>query len=177
MGAGKTTAIQSLSDIDVVRTEAVNSDRETVDKPTTTVALDYGEIMIGDDEKVRLYGIPGQKRFEFMWQILKQRAVGMLLFINNDGPDPIAEMLEFLSYFEDLYQRGGAVVAVTRSDISPTPTLDAYYSALASARPDMSVPVFSVDARNTEQLKTALIALILNVETREAMQTIEMPNG
>src|SRR5689334_11133396 len=46
MGAGKTTAIQSLSDIRVIATEAANSDREQSDKPTTTVALDYGEIHV-----------------------------------------------------------------------------------------------------------------------------------
>ena len=59
MGAGKTTAIQSLSDTPVIATEAANSDRETADKATTTVALDYGEIIVSDEEKIRLYGIPG----------------------------------------------------------------------------------------------------------------------
>jgi len=70
MGAGKSTAIATLSDIEVVTTEAANTERHVVDKETTTVALDYGEITIGDDEKVRLYGVPGQKRFDFMWTIL-----------------------------------------------------------------------------------------------------------
>ena len=46
MGAGKTTAIRSLSDIPVISTEAMNFDRTTSDKATTTVALDYGEIHV-----------------------------------------------------------------------------------------------------------------------------------
>ena len=54
MGAGKTTAIKTLSEIDVVSTEAANTDRDTVNKATTTVALDYGEIGLSDVEKVRL---------------------------------------------------------------------------------------------------------------------------
>jgi hypothetical protein len=70
MGSGKTTAIKSLSDIPVIATEAANSDRETADKATTTVAIDYGEIGVTDEEKIRLYGIPGQRRFDFMWRIL-----------------------------------------------------------------------------------------------------------
>ena len=78
MGAGKTTAIRTLSDIPVVSTEAANTDRAQSDKETTTVALDYGEISVSDEEKVRLYGIPGQRRFEFMWKILRERA-GRLL--------------------------------------------------------------------------------------------------
>ena len=89
MGAGKTTAIQSLSDVPVVHTEADNTERHIADKPTTTVALDYGEITLGADEKVRLYGTPGQRRFDFMWAILRERARGMVLLINNDATDPI----------------------------------------------------------------------------------------
>ena len=50
MGAGKTTAIRSLSEIEVVSTEAGNSERHIVDMATTTVALDYGEIVIGSDD-------------------------------------------------------------------------------------------------------------------------------
>src|SRR5690606_20066773 len=79
MGAGKTTAIRSVSEIPVVSTEAENNERNISDKPTTTVALDYGEILLSDDEKVRLYGLPGQKRFDFMWRILVERAMGMVL--------------------------------------------------------------------------------------------------
>lgn len=168
MGAGKTAAIKSLSDIDPVRTEATNTDRETVDKPTTTVALDYGEITIGPDEKVRLYGIPGQTRFEFMWKVLMRRAVGMILLVNNDHADPIGEMLYFIDYFEDLYHRGGALVAISRSDVSSSPTREDYYSALAAARPGVSIPIFSVDARSPDQMKTALFSLILNIESRAA---------
>ena len=66
MGAGKTTAIRSLSEIEVVSTEAANTDRETADKETTTVALDYGEITVGEDDKVRMYGVPGQNRFDVL---------------------------------------------------------------------------------------------------------------
>ena len=42
VGAGKTTAIQSLSDIEVVRTEARASDDVKKLKDNTTVAMDYG---------------------------------------------------------------------------------------------------------------------------------------
>lgn len=169
MGAGKTAAIQSLSDIDPVRTEAANTDRVTADKPTTTVALDYGEITIGPDEKVRLYGIPGQTRFEFMWKVLMKRAVGMILLVNNDNPDPIGQMLYFIDYFHELYQRGGAVVAISRSDVGVGPSREDYYAALAAARPGLSIPIFSVDARSPEQMKIALFSLILNIESRAAL--------
>src|SRR5580698_7759129 len=144
MGAGKTTAIESLSEIEVVRTEANNSERHIADKATTTVALDYGEIVIGTDEKVRLYGIPGQQRFNFMWTILKQRAKGMVLLVNADAADPIAEMLFFLDEFRELYDRGGVVIGISRADVVSGPTLTEFSDALERTNPGLLIPVFTV---------------------------------
>jgi uncharacterized protein len=169
MGAGKTTAIQSLSEIEVVRTEANNSERHIVDKATTTVALDYGEIVIDGDDKVRLYGIPGQKRFDFMWAILKKRAKGMILLVNNDAPDPIAEMLTFIDEFRELYDRGGVVVGVSRSDVADGPTIAEFSEALERTNPGLVIPVFTVDPRDHDQMEDVLLALVINIEMRAAM--------
>ena len=46
MGAGKTQAISSLSDIPVVSTEVKNTDLQTNAKALTTVGMDYGELTI-----------------------------------------------------------------------------------------------------------------------------------
>ena len=164
MGAGKTTAIKTLSDIEVVHTEAANTDRATADKPTTTVALDYGEIGMGPDEKVRLYGIPGQRRFDFMWQILKERAKGMILLVNNDGPDPIGAMLEFLAEFRELYDRGGVVIGISRADLAPHPGVQDYADAVALHYPEMVVPIFTVDTRDAGHMRLALMSLIATIE-------------
>ncbi|HEY1530449.1 MAG TPA: ATP-binding protein [Galbitalea sp.] len=169
MGAGKTTAIQSLSEIEVVRTEANNSERHIVDKATTTVALDYGEIVIDGEDKVRLYGIPGQKRFDFMWAILKKRAKGMILLVNNDAPDPIAEMITFIDEFRELYDRGGVVVGISRSDVADGPTLADFSAALERTNPDLVIPVFTVDPRDRDQMEDVLLALVVNIEMREAL--------
>ena len=177
MGAGKTTAIASLSDIPVVRTEAANTDRETADKLTTTVALDYGEITLSPDEKVRLYGIPGQRRFDFMWAILKERAKGMVLLINNDAPDPIDAMLTFLNDFADLYDRGGVVVAISRSDIAPSPTVADFAEAASIAHPGKILPIFTIDARDAGHMRMALMTLVMNIEMRANYGSIQTPEA
>lgn len=172
MGAGKTTAIESLSETEVVRTEANNSERHIVDKATTTVALDYGEILIDGQEKVRLYGIPGQKRFSFMWSILKERAKGMVLLVNTDAPDPIEEMLFYLEEFGELYDRGGVVVGVTRSDVTRGPGLIEFSEALERTNPDLVIPVFTVDPRDRDQMVNVLLALVVNIEMRAAFGAV-----
>lgn len=166
MGSGKTTAIRSLSDIPVIATEAANSDRETADKATTTVALDYGEIGINDEEKIRLYGIPGQRRFDFMWRILRDRAEGMVLLVHNDGPDPVNAMREFLIEFDDLCRRGGAIVGITRMDVAPGPTLTTYTDVLEREHPDLVVPVMAVDPRDRGNMELLVMTMIANLEMR-----------
>lgn len=169
MGAGKTTAIESLSEIKMVRTEANNTERDRVDKATTTVALDYGEITLSETDKLRLYGVPGQRRFDFMWKILKQRAVGLLILVKNDNPDPRAELVEYLQEFGDIYHRGGIVVRITHTDVSPRPSLTDYKNFLDEKYPGILAPVFTVDPREAHSMTTMLMALAANVDARQVL--------
>src|ERR1700748_594010 len=83
MGAGKTTAIRAISDTPPVSTAVANTDQAAVAQPTTTVALDYGQLLLEDGTAVALYGTPGQERFSFMWEILCRGAMGVILLIDG----------------------------------------------------------------------------------------------
>lgn len=169
MGAGKTTAIRALSEIDVVSTEAANSDRAAADKETTTVALDYGEISVNDAEKVRLYGIPGQRRFDFMWTILAERAEGVIVLVNADAENPVETAIDYVKEFFDLYERGGIVIGLTRADLVPESLIEEYANALADEMPDVLIPVFTVDARSEADMTVLLMTLVANVELKQAV--------
>lgn len=176
MGAGKTTAIRTLSDIEMVSTEASNTERHIVDKETTTVALDYGEITIGDDEKVRLYGVPGQQRFDFMWSILKDRAKGVVLLVNNDAPNAVELALDYLDNYAEFVNNGRAVVAISRRDVSRAPSPSDYSAALAATYPGCPVPVYSVDPRHAGQMTTVLLTLIATLDAQDLLRgTEEVP--
>lgn len=164
MGVGKTTAIRAVSESKVHSTEAVNSDRATADKDTTTVALDYGEILVSDEEKLRLYGLPGQKRFAFMWRILIDRAIGLIILIDNTAADPLADLADMLDSFSSLIDRGSAVIAVTRSELSDSPTLTQHADAVATIRPGRIIPVLPVDPRDGGQMRLALMSLVATIE-------------
>jgi signal recognition particle receptor subunit beta len=87
--AGKTEFIRSVSEIDVVSTERkISSVAERV-KETTTVAMDFGRITVDDDLVLYLFGTPGQKRFDFMWEILSE---GMLGFVVMVTPPPLTSL-------------------------------------------------------------------------------------
>ncbi len=40
--------------------------------------------------RIRLFGTPGQSRFDFLWKILAKNALGMIILTDNSRPDPLA---------------------------------------------------------------------------------------
>ena len=92
MGAGKSAAIKALSDIPVVETEAINTDINRHSKYSTTVGIDYGEIVLEDDTKIGLYGTPGQDRFDFMWSIVCKGAIGVSILIDHSCANRLQDL-------------------------------------------------------------------------------------
>ena len=70
VGAGKTTAIFSISDKAPVTTETKPTDDVLMMKATTTTSMDYGSYWYSSTTKVHVYGTSGQQRFGFMSDVL-----------------------------------------------------------------------------------------------------------
>lgn len=113
VGAGKTTLIGTVSEVTVLDTDVVAS--EDIGKPTTTVALDHGVVTLGDT-RLHLFGTPGQERFDFVWELLAEGALGVVVLLRADKP----EQLPKARYIRDfIASRTGArvVVAPTHLDM------------------------------------------------------------
>lgn len=163
MGAGKTTAIAAISEIAPTSTEAVNSDRATFDKSHTTVSMDYGEITLEGGDKLRLYGTPGQARFDFMWNILGVGALGVILLIDHNRGDPLADLRDYATRFAPMIHGSCGVVAVGRLPDHLAPeAIAAYQQELATL--GLSIPVFSVDVRERADVLLLLEALLGQIE-------------
>jgi uncharacterized protein len=145
VGAGKSTAIHTISDIPPIKTDAVASDMTKSRKSGTTVALDYGVMNLDDGEKIHLYGTPGQERFDFMWDILVTGGIGLILLLDNSRADPFKDMRFFMQAFKKFIGETSVAIGVTQMDIKNTPTIADYHVQLKSL--DMKPPVFAVDAR------------------------------
>ncbi|MFN3983291.1 MAG: FGGY-family carbohydrate kinase [Caldilinea sp.] len=97
--AGKTAFIRSVSEIDVVSTERkISSEAERV-KETTTVAMDFGRITVDDDLVLYLFGTPGQRRFDFMWEILSEGMLGFIVMVDSTRPETFREARSILQTF------------------------------------------------------------------------------
>lgn len=162
-GAGKTTAISAISEIPTVNTDVSNSD-VSVDKPFTTVGLDFGELTLSNGDKLRLFGTPGQVRFAFMWDILARGAIGIVVLIDNRSADPLADLSLYLTQFRDTITRTACVIGVGRTETHPEPSLDAFAARAQSL--GVLCPIIPVDVREREQVLMLMDLLVTQLENK-----------
>jgi len=162
VGAGKTTAIASISDICPVKTDASASDMAKTRKPTTTVAMDYGLMNLAGGEKIHLYGTPGQERFDFMWDILTEGGIGLILLLDNTRADPFQDMKFFLESFKNFIGETNVAIGITQMDLSYKPSIDDYHIQLRGL--NINPPIFSVDARVKKDVSLLVQALLYSLD-------------
>ena len=169
MGAGKTAAIKSLSDIPVVSTEAVNTDLDAHSKYLTTVGIDYGEISLEDGTKIGLYGTPGQDRFDFMWTIVCKGAMGTVVLIDHSNPNRLKD----LEFYLDAFQKysNNIVIGVTHLDEKKEQLLKIYYDWMTIN--NCHFPLFAVDARQKDDVLLMIETLIASLEVQSVTTEIE----
>ena len=114
--AGKTEFIRSISEIEVVSTDqAITSAAEKEVKSATTVAMDFGRITVDDDLVLYLFGTPGQRRFDFMWEILAEGMLGFVVMVDSAKPETFREAKSILETFR-AYAPTPYVVAANKQD-------------------------------------------------------------
>ncbi|MFJ8016293.1 GTP-binding protein [Streptomyces sp. NPDC096339] len=159
-GAGKTTFVRAVSEIEPLSTEELLSDLGSADDPldgveaksTTTVALDFGRITLDEGHVLYLFGTPGQHRFWFLWEELCAGALGAVVLADTRR---LADCFPAVDFFE---RRGITfVLAVNEFDGALRYTPDEVREA-AGLGP--GVPVVRCDARLTGSGTGALAALV-----------------
>ncbi len=163
MGCGKSTLVRAIAAGAVVDTDVPNSDRQGADKASTTVAMDYADIDLPNGDRLRLYGTPGQQRFDFLWPILLQGASGVVLLLDATRTAAVEELDAYLAVLRQHAAAVPAVVGITRLDLAPHFDLDAC-AALAGGGPQV-LPVVPVDARDREQGLCLMDVLMSELET------------
>ena len=161
MGAGKTTAIGAVSETPPIVTDVRNSDT-SVAKERTTVGLDFGQFTLDNGDRVRLFGTPGQARFDFLWKILSKNALGLIILADNSRPDPLADLAVYLNGFAAELVTLPCTIGVGRLDTHPGPTLDDYADLLEQR--GHIFPVIAVDVRRKEDVTLLIDTLLAQLE-------------
>ncbi len=157
--AGKTEFIRSVSEIDVVSTERkISAEAERV-KDTTTVAMDFGRITVDQDLVLYLFGTPGQKRFDFMWEILSEGMLGFIVMVDSSRPETFREARSILETFR-AYAPTPYVVAANKQDKDDAWDLEDIRIAL---RLDPKVKLLECVATEKENVKSVLLELLFSI--------------
>lgn len=163
-GVGKTTALRAVSDIPVVNTDVATGEASAQavaqGKTTTTIGLDYGEWQFPDGSRVALVGVPGQERFEAMWDVLIPRSSAIVLWLYGDTATRLRDATQWLEVLAQRKAVARLAVAVTRVQASqaeaalmPFRQLIGRYHALA--------PVITADPRSPgDVMQTIMMALM-----------------
>ena len=157
--AGKTEFISTVSEIDVVSTERrITSSAEKV-KETTTVAMDFGRITVDDELVLYLFGTPGQRRFDFMWEILSEGMLGFIIMVDSTKPETFREAKRILETFES-YAATPFVVAANKQDKEDAWEPEDLRIIL---RLNPKVKVLPCVALNKESVKNVLLELLYSI--------------
>ncbi|QSR87987.1 ATP/GTP-binding protein [Methylacidiphilum caldifontis] len=154
-GAGKTTFIRSISQSEVISTDVPCTDM--VGKKETTVAMDYGTLDL-DRYSIHLFGSPGQDRFNFTWDILKEGALGIVILVGGHDPS----QLPLLKKIHDKFVTESTVpyiLGVTHQDLKEvwTPEEIALY---LNIDPYLCVGINALDENSATDLLVRLFEII-----------------
>ena len=168
VGSGKTTAIQTLADGNLLTTETTPSDHAQFLKKTTTVAMDYAPLDLDKRRRLHIYGAPGQRRFDFMSDILSYNAIGLVILVSNAMSQPLLELNYYLNQHRRFLNKRPAIIGVTHNDLNPKPSLKEYRQFLEQI--GAAWPIFKVDARS----KADMLNLIEGIFDQQPAATLDV---
>jgi uncharacterized protein len=157
--AGKTEFISAVSEIDVVSTERRITDATSRIKKETTVAMDFGRITVDDELVLYLFGTPGQKRFDFMWEILSEGMLGFVVLVDSVRPETFREARRILDVFRS-YASTPYVVAANKQDMEDAWSPEDLRIAL---KVQPGVKLLPCVAKDKESVKSVLLELLYSI--------------
>lgn len=165
--SGKTSFIGSVSEIPVVRTERKITDNTRATKEQTTVAMDFGRITIDKDLALYLFGTPGQKRFDFMWEILSEGMLGFVVLVDSARPETFREARRILDTFRT-YSNTPFVIAANKQDDEDAWPAEDLKIALGLDQSVRVLPCIATQKDSVKNILLELLYIILESATDEA---------
>lgn len=159
VGAGKSTFIRSVSEIEVVDTDRQATDETALLKQKTTVAFDFGRLQFGNDMALHLYGTPGQTRFDFMWDILIRKAHAYILLVAAHRPGELRYARRIVTFMNQRMQIP-MVIGLTHMDCPGAWSEENIALALGYVDQKNRPPIVTINANETASVAQAVIALV-----------------
>ncbi|WP_043664223.1 GTP-binding protein [Streptomyces xylophagus] len=167
-GVGKTTLIDSVSEIRPLHTEERLSEASVPvddldgvrEKSTTTVAIDFGRISLPGGIVLYLFGTPGQERFRALWEDISYGALGALVLVDSRRIDASFDVL-------GLVEESGLPYAVAFNSFPDAPRHHTEEQLRAALDLEPGTPLVTCDARDANSSIDALLALVQHLIDRD----------
>jgi uncharacterized protein len=163
--AGKTTLIKTISEVAIVGTEREVTDETRSVKTNTTVAMDFGRITFNGGASLFLFGTPGQRRFEVMWEILSEGMIGFIVLVNAADGRSVDEAAHILGTFRD-YADVPYIVGVTHLDEASDDDERVFEGVRSALDVPDHVKVIGCDVREREDVKGLILETLYGVMER-----------
>ena len=157
--SGKTELIQTISEIEVVATDRTITRESERIKSKTTVAMDFGRITIDEELILYLFGTPGQRRFDFMWEILSEGMLGFVVMVDSTRPETFREARRILDTFRS-YSPVPYIVAANKQDLEDAWPAEDLRIVL---RVESEIKVVPCVATDRESVKQVLLELLYSI--------------
>ncbi|WP_329213320.1 ATP/GTP-binding protein [Streptomyces sp. NBC_01485] len=170
-GVGKTTLIDSVSEIRPLHTEEPLSEASAQvddlagvrEKSTTTVAIDFGRLSLPGDVVLYLFGTPGQARFRELWNDIAYGALGALVLVDSRRLDASFDVL-------GLVEESGLPYAVAFNDFPDAPRHYGEERLRRALDLEPGTPMVTCDARDANSSIDALLALVDHLIGRDPVE-------
>ena len=170
-GVGKTTLIDSVSEIRPLHTEEHLSEASAEvddlagmrDKTTTTVAIDFGRVSLPGGVVLYLFGTPGQERFRALWDDIAYGALGALVLVDSRRIDASFDVL-------GLVEESGLPYAVAFNAFPDAPRHYGEAQLRRALDLEAGTPMVTCDARDANSSIDALLALVDHLITRDPVE-------
>ncbi|MEH0541868.1 ATP/GTP-binding protein [Streptomyces sp. B21-105] len=170
-GVGKTTLIDSVSEIRPLHTEEPLSEASAQvdeldgvrEKTTTTVAIDFGRISLPGGVVLYLFGTPGQERFRSLWDDIAYGALGALVLVDSRRLDASFDVL-------GLVEESGLPYAVAFNAFPDAPRHHGEERLRRALDLEPTTPLVTCDARDRDSSIDALLALVDHLIGRDPVE-------
>jgi small GTP-binding protein len=160
--AGKTQFVRSITEIDAVDTDRKITRTVERIKDQTTVAMDFGRITVDEELVLYLFGTPGQRRFDFMWEVLSEGMLGFIVLLDSARSETFREARSILEIFRS-YASVPYVVAANKQDLEDAWSPEDLRIALRIPREVKVLPCVATDRESVKRVLLELLYSILEI--------------
>ncbi|NEQ51704.1 MAG: GTPase [Leptolyngbya sp. SIO3F4] len=159
VGAGKSTFIQAVGNLYGLETEHPNGDDAPSINDRNPAPKDFGEISLGPNQVLHLYGLPGQLQRNLQWETLLQKAHACLLLVSANRPGKFRHARWLHRWLQDQLALP-VVVGLTNTDGVNAWDVDNVALALGLVDETDCIPVLRINLKDQTSVRDALLTLV-----------------